>query len=151
MTASNYSANAFLNALLRAVALTLPTDVFVSLHTADPGATGASELTTGTWPAYVRQSSKGGGAIGAAWSEAGNPTHKIALNANVMLFPAYDGAGTITITHFGLWTASTGGNCLYTGKLVVDPTDVGSTAAPRILGVTDELVIKANQLGVKVT
>lgn len=151
MTASNYSANAYLNAFLRAIAPSLPTDVFVSLHTADPGSTGASECSTGTWPAYVRQSSKAGGDIDDAWSEAGNPTNKIALNVNVMLFPAYDGAGTVVITHFALWDAATAGNCLYTGKLVVDPTDVTSTAAPRTLGVTDELVIKASQLGVKVT
>lgn len=149
MTASNYLGNAILDGFLRGVAITVPaTDVYVSLHTADPGATGASECTTGTWPAYARQSAKQGGALSAAFAAASS---KYASNAKQIIFPAYDGTGTVTITHYALWDAATGGNCLYTGKLVVDPTDVTSTAAPRTLAPTDELAIYPNQIGFKVT
>ena len=69
---------------------------FVSLHTASPGNTGASEVTGG---AYARQS--------ATFTQAGNnPT--VASNSGIITYPTAT-ASWGTVTHFGLWSAASGG------------------------------------------
>ena len=70
----------------------------MSLHTADPGATGVNEVTGGA-PAYAR--------VALTWSAGtvdGVYTATLASSFNV---PA-----SVTITHVGLWTAATGGTFL---------------------------------------
>ena len=69
--------------------------LFASLHTADPGATGSSELTGGS-PAYARQA--------VTWTAG--PTDGISSGA---LAAAFDVPPATTITHIGLWTAASGG------------------------------------------
>lgn len=68
--------------------------VYVSLHTADPGTTGTSEVSGGS-PAYARKA--------VTWNavSAGNLDN----NAN----PVFDVPASTTITHFGLWSAVTAG------------------------------------------
>lgn len=61
----------------------------VSLHTADPGATGTNELTGGT-PAYARKT--------VSWGSAANG---VAAIAQGVVFDVPAGA---TITHIGLWS-----------------------------------------------
>lgn len=74
---------------------------YVSLHTADPGNTGASEVGAGV--AYARQA-------GGTFSQTGNnPT--VASNAALIQFPVATGSWG-TVTHFGLWDAATTGNFL---------------------------------------
>jgi hypothetical protein len=77
----------------------------VSLHTADPGETGASEATGGS---YARQSAS----FGAAASGA------IANDAAIS-FTAMPAA---TITHVGVWDASSAGNFLWGGALAASKT-----------------------------
>jgi len=77
----------------------LLTGRFVSLHTADPGNTGASEVSGG---AYARQS--------VTFVQTGaNPT--VAANNAVVEFPVAT-ANWGTLTHFGVWSAATGGTYL---------------------------------------
>lgn len=71
----------------------------VSLHTADPGSTGASEVSGGS---YTRQ------AVTWAAASGGSKT------AGAMTFQIP--AGT-TITHFGLWSAASGGTFVGGGAL----------------------------------
>ena len=72
---------------------------FVSLHTAAPGDSGASEVTGG---AYARQA--------ATFTNTGNnPT--VAANSTLIQYPTAT-ASWGTITHFGIWSASSGGNFL---------------------------------------
>jgi len=124
--ASTYSKTNILNALLRGVTMPIPSGTYVSLHTADPGATGASEVSTGTWPAYVRRNAENGGAIGSGWSNpaGGAPSS----NLNQITFPANDGAVSVTVTHFAVWDAISGGNCLGSGELAtartLNPADI---------------------------
>jgi len=83
---------------------------FMSLHTADPGSTGASEVTGGS-PAYAR--------VALTWAAGtvdGVYTATLAGSFNV---PA-----NITVTHVGLWTAATGGT--YIDK--ADVTDAAFTS-----------------------
>jgi hypothetical protein len=84
---------------------------FLSLHTADPGNTGAGEVVGG---AYARQS--------ATFTKTGsNPT--IAANNAVIQFPTAI-ADWGTIGFFGLWTNVTGGTFLG-GWPVTTPKPVG--------------------------
>jgi hypothetical protein len=75
--------------------------VYVSLHTADPGETGASEVTGGS---YGRQGPETFSAAAAGASD--NDTQIDFTN-----MPA------ATVTHVGLWDASTAGNFLWGGSL----------------------------------
>lgn len=79
--------------------------VWASLHTASPGTTGANEVFGGS-PAYVRKA--------ITWNAAalGNLDN----NAN----PVFDVPAATTVTHFGVWSASTGGT-FYGGDALSDP------------------------------
>jgi hypothetical protein len=138
MPVSTYSGNLLLDLLLRGQAPTVPVSVWLSLHTADPGNTGDNEVDTAAWPSYARQEPAQGGAIGTGFTAAAN---KHSENENEILFPGQDGAGDVTVTHFGLWDAETNGNLLFYGAL----------NAARQLFPTDEIVVKATELDVQVT
>jgi hypothetical protein len=80
--------------------------VFASLHTADPSTTGANEATGGS-PAYARKA--------ITWNTAASGA--LDNNAN----PVFDvPAGTYT--HFGLWSAATGGTFYGGGALSASET-----------------------------
>jgi hypothetical protein len=84
----------------------------MSLHTAAPGLTGANEITGN---AYARQ------AVAFGASAAG-----VVLNNSTPTFPAPTPSNWGTATHFALWDAVSGGNCLY-GDALNNPvaTSVG--------------------------
>jgi hypothetical protein len=95
----------------------LTTNVFVSLHTLDPGDTGVAEVVGG---AYARQGP-------VAFTEAGfNPT--VAANSAILTYPVAT-ANYGTINFFGLWTAATVGNFLGSGPIGVPiPVNQGDSA-----------------------
>lgn len=97
MSISNYAELKILDAIFNNASFAVATP-YVSLHTADPGETGASEVTGGT---YGRQSSSW------AAASAGAVVTDAALNFTLM--PA------VTVTHVAIWDASTAGNCLWSG------------------------------------
>lgn len=78
------------NAAIQAVLPTAGT-FFITLHSADPGTTGASEFTTVTRQTFT-PSTAAGGAVS---------------NANAISVP---NAGSQTATHIGIWTALTAGS-----------------------------------------
>jgi hypothetical protein len=87
------------------VLVPLTTNVWVSLHTLDPGDTGAAEIVGG---AYARQ-----GPI--AFTNAGfNPT--VASNNAILTYPVAT-ANYGTVNFFGLWDALTAGNFLGSGPI----------------------------------
>lgn len=137
MTTSTYAANAILDLFLRGVAVTPPTRVFISLHTGDPGANGANEVTNVAWPAYARQDAAQGAAIATGFAAA---AAKATANAKQLLYPANDGAAQVVVTHFGIWDALTGGNFIHG-----DPLDAAKTYFP-----SDEGVIHAGALDIAV-
>lgn len=136
--ASTYTQNNVLKSLLRGTAYPLPAGTYISLHTADPGVTGLNEATVGAWPAYVRRHAEVGGAISTGWSL---PTAGISANLLQVTFPSHNGAGPLTITHFAIWDALSGGNCLESAALTV----------PRTLQVGDILIFDVGSLTVTVT
>ena len=85
---------------------TSPSSVFVSLHTGDPGDTGANEATTGGY-GRVAQS------FGSAATDGGGTT-TISSNADITIGPF---SGAATFTHMGIFDASSGGNFIAGGAL----------------------------------
>ena len=85
-------------------------NLYISLHTADPGETGTQTTSEATYTGYARVAvarSSGG------WTVAGNT----ASNAAAVTFPACTG-GSSTITYFGIGFASTlTGNLQFSGAL----------------------------------
>lgn len=67
---------------------------YVSLHTADPGATGTNEVTGGA-PAYARKA--------VTWAAPASGS----VSSNVQV--VFDVPGSTTISHLGFWSASSGG------------------------------------------
>ena len=70
-----------------------PGTVYVSLHTADPGTTGASEVSGGS-PAYARKA--------ITWNAVS------AGNLDSSNQPIFD-VPAVTITHLGYWSAASAG------------------------------------------
>ena len=103
-----------------AVLTPLTTTAYVSLHTADPGNTGTSEVSGS---AYARFGP-------VAFANAGNnPT--VASNSAIVTFPAATGSWG-TVLYFGIWTAATGGNFLGSGALTT-PKAVGNGDTARFI------------------
>ena len=109
MTAmSNYLENALINATLRNTSYTSPSTVYVALFTSDPTDAGSGTECSGG--AYVRQSATFGAPSDGASS----------ISADVE-FPQATGAWG-TITHFGIFDASSSGNLFYHGALTASKT-----------------------------
>lgn len=119
MGASLYTKNNILKALLQGTALPLPTGTYVSLHTADPADTGANEVTLAAWPQYVRRKAEAAGALGTGWTTS---TAGTSSNTNQLTYPSNNGAAPITITHFAIWDAASGGNCINSAALTTSRT-----------------------------
>jgi hypothetical protein len=100
---SDWAESALLALLLGITDLTMPADTFMQLHTGAPGEAGTSNVaTTSTRQEITTWAAASGGAI--------------ASSAAV----SFTGAATETISHFSLWSASSGGNCLAVGTLTVN-------------------------------
>ncbi len=137
MPASTYVANAILNHFLRGVAAASPARLYVSLHTANPGNAGTSEVTTAAWPAYTRLDAALGGAVATGFTAAAG---KACTNAKELLYPPHNGVAPITVTHFAIWTDPLAGEMVFQGTL----------SAPKTLNPTDECIIHANDLDIEV-
>lgn len=100
------------------------TNLYVSLHTADPGEAGDQTTNETAYTSYARVAvarTTGG------WTVTNNSVSPV---ANID-FPACTG-GTSTITHFGVGTASSGaGKLLYSGT-VTPNISVSNGVTPRL-------------------
>lgn len=97
------------------------TVLYVSLHTADPGEAGDQTTSETSYTGYARVAvnrDSGG------WTVSGNQ----AVNAAQILF-GQDTAGTPTITHVGVGTASSGAGALLLSNALTNPLvmQVGTT------------------------
>lgn len=81
------------------------TDLYVSLHTADPGEGGNQQTNEATYTSYARVTVS---RSGSGWTVSSNT----ATNAALIQFPQATG-GTNTITHVAIGTASSG-----TGQII---------------------------------
>ena len=122
---STYLSHALLNHTFRSVAYTRPgTSLYTSLHTADPGLTGASEVSGN---AYARVNV-------TAWDA---PSNGATANTSNITYPAPTPSDWGTITHKGIWDASTGGNFLISANLHNSYVTVSGTAPLDIVGTFD--------------
>jgi len=123
--ASDYLEDKVYRNLLLGQAYTPPTKIFIGLHTASPGDTGANEVTTAAFPAYARQDAAKGGTVDQGWQV---PVGGSGKNLLQLVFPVFNGAAPLTITHYSLWDAATAGNCLVLGQLstarTLNPNDI---------------------------
>ncbi len=125
MSKSNYAETLTLDYLLTANAVTRPSALYVALHTADPTETGAvAEIAAGN--GYARQP--------VTFDNAAQPY----VNMAAVEFGPNTVANWGTATHFSIWTAPTGGNCLYYGAL----------SAPVVMAVTDTFKFAAGAIAV---
>jgi hypothetical protein len=86
------------------------TNIFVSLHTADPGEAGSQTTSEATYTSYARV---GVARTTGGWTVTTNSVSPVAT----ISFPACTG-GTNTITHFGVGTLTSGaGKLLYSGTV----------------------------------
>jgi hypothetical protein len=129
--------NAFENSLLKLIfnataianladnAATSPlTNLYVSLHTADPGEAGDQSTSEATYTGYARVAvlrTTGG------WTVTNN---RVSPVANID-FPNCT-VGTNTITYFGVGTSSTGAGVLYYSGSVSPSISVSSGVTPRL-------------------
>jgi hypothetical protein len=100
MSISNYAELKILEHTTGKTAWTIPTNVYVKLHTADAGEAGTSSAATETTRKV------------AAWATAASGS--IATSATLEWTNV---AATETYSHWSMWDASTAGNCLWTGAL----------------------------------
>jgi hypothetical protein len=126
---SDYAEQALLNHLLRNTALTSPTTVYLALFTTNPtdDASGSEVADSG----YDRQSV----AFDAPATSDGG--YAVANSATVEFSAIAD--GSITITHFGIYDASTSGSLLvhgaFTTSRTLETADI-PTVAPGAITVT---------------
>lgn len=114
MSKSNFLENEILDHIFNADYVA-PGTLHVSLHTADPGETGASEVVGGS---YARQ----GVTRGTGWN---NAAAGLVDNANVIQYPDMP---AVTVTHVGIWDAASAGNFMYGGPLSASQiVNVGNT------------------------
>lgn len=104
------------------------TNLYVSLHTADPGEAGDQTTSEATYTSYAR--------VAVARTSGGwTVTNNSVSPAADITFPAATG-GTETATHFGVGTAATlGGKLLYSGA--ISPTiSISSGVTPKLTTAT---------------
>jgi hypothetical protein len=103
------------------------TNLYVSLHTADPGETGSQTTSETAYTNYARVAvarTTGG------WTVSGTEPTQV-VNAAIINF-AQCGASGATLTHFGIGTAASGaGKLLYKGALA-SPLAVSNGITPSI-------------------
>lgn len=124
MSLSNYAENKILDHMLGVASWTMPAAVYVSLHSSDPGETGANELAVAN--GYARQAATFSSAASGATSNSGTVTF------------TNTGSAWSAATHFAVWDASSGGNCL----------GVGALAASKTVGASDTATFAAGDLDV---
>jgi hypothetical protein len=108
MSFGNVTENDICKLLFQATALgwDANTDLYVSLHTADPGETGTQTTSEATYTSYARETV-------ARTSGGWTVTNNQVKNAALVQFPQCTG-GSNTITHAAIGTASSG-----TGQIIV--------------------------------
>lgn len=105
---SDYLENAILNTTLRGQARTPPATVYLALYTSNPTDAGTGTEVSGG--GYARQT--------ITFSA---PTNGVSASSADVLFPIAT-AGWGTVTHIGVFDASTSGNLLYHGQLTNSKT-----------------------------
>lgn len=129
---SDYLENKLVDHILRGTSFTAPTNTYVALFTAAPSDSGGGTEVTGGSYARVTMS-----AAGATWANTqasgtgvSSGTGGQTSNSAAITFPSPT-ANWGTITHFGIFDASSAGNLLFHGALTTSKTVNNGDAAPQ--------------------
>jgi len=117
---SDYLEEGILNHTLRGQALSVPSTIYIALYTSDPtdAKTGDEVMDSG----YLRQDAAKGGTIASGWTAPTTSSDgKMTSNAKLIQFPPI-ADGTVTISHYAIYDAQTGGNLLYHAPFTVAKT-----------------------------
>lgn len=109
--------------IFRTASFTKPSALYVSLHTADPTDAGTGTEVSGGSYARVQRDP-----LDANWTAA-SATNGLTDNAAPITFPSPT-ANWGSVTHFGIWDASTSGNLICFGALTTPKTINNGDAAP---------------------
>ena len=116
MAFSQYLADSVLNWFKGTAFPTELSDVYISVHTADPGVSG----TTGDVTLSIRGTANRTQQSSASFSAATNASgggREITNTTVVQVTSNAQNAAPVTVTHFVVWDAITGGNFLASGIL----------------------------------
>lgn len=100
------------------------TNLYVALHTADPGETGNQATSEATYTSYARVAVA---RSGSGWTVSGSSV----VPAATISFPACTG-GTNTITHFSVGVASSGSTKILYSGTVTPNISVASGVTPQL-------------------
>lgn len=82
---------------------------YISLHTANPGATGASEVTSGVDANYERKSA-------TLVKSLDGTVYRARNNSDIVFEPGAVGA-SYTALYLGIWDSATAGNCIAVAQI----------------------------------
>lgn len=117
---SDYLESGILDHTLRGSALATPSTIYIALFTTNPTDAGVGNEVVDS--AYVRQDAAKGGAITSGWTSPSPSGDGMACsNAKVIQFPPI-ADGSVTVSHYALFDAQSGGNMLYHGAFTVSKT-----------------------------
>lgn len=121
---SNYLENALVDQLFRGQSAPTTSTLYVGLLTAAPNdAGGGTEVSGGSYARVAVTSSLANwaGTQSAGSTSASSGTGGQTSNNAAITFPTPT-AGWGTVTHFGIYDASSGGNLLFYGQLTISKT-----------------------------
>ncbi len=114
MPFSSYLADSNLNWFKGSAFVATPTTLYISIHTADPGAAGTTaDVTTAV---IGGRATLGIAALSAPTNSPLPATGRQISNTSAVSLSA-SALGSTLITHFGVWSAASGGNFLAYGTL----------------------------------
>lgn len=129
---SDYTAQATIKYWMNGTAMPSISNRYLAIFTADPkdDNSGSVYEVSGAW--YSRQTAN-------SWttpvSAGDGSSGTVVKNSAQITFPAVSGSA-VTVTHWGLYNAATGGNLLYSGALTVSKN----------LNISDVLTLATEQL-----
>lgn len=107
---SDYAEPKLLDVVFNNTAFGAVANVYIKLHTGDPGDDGTANAATETTRKEITVAAASGGTIA---SDAAVTWTSI--------------SGSQDATHFSLWDASSAGNCLFTGTITANSVVAGDT------------------------
>lgn len=130
---SDYLENKLVDHIFRGQTFTSPANLYVALFTAAPSDSGGGTEVSGNGYTRVTVSSSlanWAGTQSAGSTTASSGTGGATSNNGAITFPTPTGAGWGTVTHFGIFDASTAGNLLFHGALTASKTiNAGDTVS----------------------
>jgi hypothetical protein len=127
MAFSQYFATQVLNWVKGSPFPTALSNVYISLHSSDPGTSGTNGDVTNTITSSTNRTAISSAALSAVAGASGGG-FEVTNTGVVQLTTSATNVSPITVTHFGVWDAASGGNFLASGQLTssVD-VEIGDT------------------------